>query len=510
MNHVHTSTMPQAALPAGLGYDNGNGDAHGGGHGGGPELFAPERNDPRFLEGSTGPVVGKDDAPKIDIPDGEGFGGIEGRKQNDGDRKQNRYSTTDANFYPTLGLLPANPDTGEEMNYVQHIQAYNAAGYVATYAPEAYAQLVANQNAGQGTVLGGALYLMGVVQRPDPAAAGLNPGMVPQTVPGTPLNARDVVMSGEDMTGQDWARPHHAESSWGVFKQLMDAGVDWKSAGILSGDDAVSGSGRLNGFNNQDGNTGLNADERAVYRLGAQVQASTGVNVIGIMAGGHSHTGLDESAKTDPKINKLIGLPKDDRSSSPQRIALITQALLDGTVGGDHKTLDEIDKFKGKAEGAYTAVQGTTGVIDQVRAAEEARHPEDNGGGDDGGNDGIATPYAGMSMPMMNHTMPPAGGATMDALGGATGVGAAGPPVTSLLRRLQQLIEELARMLSGLGAHLGASAGVTSAADGVGTLGGPGDVSDMSPEAGLDGAATGALALDDHAEPAPPATVPCG
>lgn len=409
-------------------------DAHGGGgdhHSMGPELKAPERNDPRFLAGTTGPKVKKGKAPNVKIPDGPGFGGIKGRKQNDGDKKQNDYSTTDANFYPTLGLLPKDPDTGKTMTYVQHIQSYNAAGYIQTFAPDVYAKLVENQNAGKGTVLGGSLYLMGIVNKPDPAAAGLNPSQVPNQIPGTPLNAKKVVMSGTDISGQQWARPHHAESAWPVFKQLLDAGVDYKHAALFSGDDAISGAGRMNGMNNQDGKTGLNADERAVYHVAAEYQKKTGKQVLQIMAGGHHHTTLDQSAKTDPKINKIIGFPKGADGNDPARVNAIANAFLTGKIGDEGDAKKQYGKMKDKNTKAYSAVAGASGggAPDKSGKADGAKGagPESSKGG-------------GGSMPPANATMPPMSGCSMDmmqgagAVAGANGGGAAadaGAPVAN-------------------------------------------------------------------------------
>lgn len=393
-------------------------DQHGGGHHEMIQPKNPQPNDPRFLAGSVGPMVKKDDAPKIEIPDGKGFGDLKGRKQNDGDKAQNRYSTTDANFYPTLGLLPKDPDTGQQMNYVQHIQSYNAAGYIAAFAPEAYAELVAQQDAGNGTVLGGALYLMGVVKTADPSAARIPQGSVPMQIPGTPLSARDVVMSPKDATGQDWARPHHAESSWSMFKQLMEVpGMDYRKALVLSGDDAVSGAGRLNGFNNQDGNTGLNADERAVYKLGA----SMGSQVFGIMMGGHNHTGLDESAKTNPKINKLISkelgiqVSQDDRSSSPQRLNAVHQLFMQGSVGGDAKTGEKADKFQ---------IKDKTGAF---KLAEQA-----------GGTGAAATGQYGGSAQYQ-------AGLGSNTLAGKMGTSTGTPDLTQLVAQLRDIMQQMSQ-----------------------------------------------------------------
>jgi hypothetical protein len=302
------------------------------------EVVPPATGDPRFVDGTTGPPVKEGKAKTVKIPDGRGFGGVKGRKQNDGDKDQNNYSVTDANFNNQLGLLAKNPDTGETMNYVQHIQTYNAAGYLENFAPDVYAQLVANQNAGRGTVLGAAAHIMGLVQTADPAEQGVNAATVPATIPGSPIDAKAYVLSGKDITGQNWARMHHPESAWAMYKGLIEAGVDWKNAMVLSGDDAVSGAGRVNGVNNQDGGDGFNDGEEEVWSLGAQIQQQTGINVIQKMMEGHNHdTGQDASALTKPRINKKIGFDRTDRSASAERANAIAQVLLDGTVGDAKK-----------------------------------------------------------------------------------------------------------------------------------------------------------------------------
>src|SRR5690606_13152619 len=98
-----------------------------------------------LADGSYGPTVKKGKAKTIQIDDGKGFGGIKGRKQNDGDKKQNNYSETDANFFPTMGVL-MDVQTGKPMNYVKQIQAYNAVGYISTFHPDTYAKMVATQD----------------------------------------------------------------------------------------------------------------------------------------------------------------------------------------------------------------------------------------------------------------------------------------------------------------------------------------------------------------------------
>jgi hypothetical protein len=341
--------------------------AHADGAHHGPQPKVPSKDSPviqQYLaDGSYGPTVKKGKAKTIKIDDGKGFGDVKGRKQNDGDKKQNNYSETDANFFPTMGVL-MDVKTGKPMNYVKQIQAYNAAGYVSTFHPDVYAKMVQAQDAGQGTILGMALNLMGVDGAqvdPGMAAAGLQTGVFAnENVPKSTLNAKKVIMSGTDLAGEQWARPHHAESSWAVYKGLTDAGLDWKSAMVFSGDDAISGSGRMNGFNNQDGKDGFNDDEAAVMRMAAVAQQSTGIPVFDIVAGGHSHTGIDASAKKNPNINKLIGLPHNDMSASPQRMQLIHKALLDGTITSKK---NNVEKFEVEAKGAYKEAGGNSQVL---------------------------------------------------------------------------------------------------------------------------------------------------
>jgi hypothetical protein len=408
-----------------------------------------------LAEGSYGPTVKKGKAKTIQIEDGKGFGNVSGRKQNDGDKKQNNYSETDANFFPTMGVL-MDVQTGKPMNYVKQVQAYNAVGYISTFHPDVYQKMVDAQDAGQGTVLGMALNLMGVEgAQVDPGmqAAALQSGMfATEQVPGSPLNALKVVMSGEDITGQQWARPHHAESSWAVYKGLVDAGLDWKSAMVFSGDDAISGSGRMNGFNNQDGKDGFNDDEAAVFRMIATAQQSTGIPVFDIVAGGHSHTGIDASAKKKPNINKLIGLPHDDMSSSPDRMQRIRQALLDGTVESKQ---DKVNKFKVKDKGAFKGAGGDSEVIQYTKSAVLSA----SGNGDKKVDVAQATttqaslpPGGGAGAP----DVPVGGGCSSDPKQGASLLGGGGAAdMGSIAAVLQQLVQALNALVQAIGAMSG-------------------------------------------------------
>ena len=340
----------------------------------GLDIALPQVGDTRFVDGSVGPVVPEGQAATIKIPDGAGFGGLEGRKQNANDKKQNNYSVTDANFSPQLGLL-TNPATGEPYNYVQQIQLYNAAGYVKTFAPALWDKLVAMQNAGQGTILElvGRIFSFEGLERdpnlnPDPMTLLTDADIaeIPLTIPGTDLSAEAYVKSPQDITGQDWARMHHPESAWDMYKNLVANGVDGRQALILASDDGVSGAGRLNGFNNQDGGDSFNADEAAVFKLAAQIEQQTGIPVVQIMMSGHDHTGLDESAKTNPTINKILGLAETDRSASPERARILAQALLNGAGGLD---IGNLDQFTAKNESILKTATGQIAPLPAQPAA---------------------------------------------------------------------------------------------------------------------------------------------
>jgi hypothetical protein len=236
---------------------------------------------------------------------------------------------------------------------------------------------------------------------------------------------------------------------------------------VLSGDDAISGSGRLNGFNNQDGKDGFNDDEAAVFRMAAVVQQSTGVKALDIVAGGHSHTGIDDSAKKDPAINKLLGLGKHDRSTSPERMAKIQKALLDGTIkGGNAK------KFAVDAKGAFKDAGGSPQVlkyaISQVAGAHggedvkvdknkfkaSIKQHTEGGGGHDG--HGAEVPGGGAGAP----DVAVGGGCSMDP---AQGIGAlgGGPASGSIESILQQLVQTLTALVAAI-----SSSGVAGASGG--------------------------------------------
>lgn len=453
------SAAPTASAAGGAAADMAHaaGGAHieaGGAHHVAP--IAPARNDPRFMAGTTGPVVKEGDAPTVKIPDGKGFFGASGRKQNNNDKEQNNYSVTDANFNNQLGLLPGDPDNGgKPLTYVQHIQTYAAAGYLEAYAPDVFGKLTASQNAGRGTVLGGASHLMGLLNTSDASEAGLTAAdiaSIPQTIPGTTQDASDWVARAKDSTGQNWARMHHAESQFSALKNLISAGVDPKNAFEFAGDDAVSGAGRLNGVNNQDGKqSGLNAGELEVYQKAADYQASTGVQTIFAMMSAHNMDTLDPSALTNPEVNDQIGFAKGDRTVTPERANAIAQGLANGTVT-NKKDKNGGGNNDGDGDGGGADGAGGAGGGGGAGAAEGA----DGGEGEDG--------LTGAGTGAVVVADPAAALATTGALGGATlGAGALDPnnPLASVMAMLQQLLTMLEQIIAQLVQFMGNAGGAS-------------------------------------------------
>ncbi|MCW2960950.1 MAG: hypothetical protein JWM90_1337 [Thermoleophilia bacterium] len=357
--HSHgaaTTAGGAGAGPAAAGHAH----AAGGGHAG-PQLALTTKDDPRFLKGTVGPASTKEgDAATVKgaaSKKGKGFDGREGQDVNDNDRQQMNYSVTDANFNPRLGLLPANPDTGKEMNYTQHTNTYNMAGSL-DYLPQMLrqtgdtqraaliesmnAKIVANQNAGIGTKLGAAGAAYGVFKTQDPALQGVTAEELGalqslKNIPGTNMDLKQYVISSKDVTGQNWARMHHPESAWQMLATLLPYQQSGRMTSeqmlVLAGDDGVSGSGRLNGVNNQDGKDSFNDGEIEIWAMAAQM----GDDVVQAMMSGHNHNDQSADALTNPNINKIAGVK--GREASPERAAAIAEVLRNGKVGdaGDAK-----------------------------------------------------------------------------------------------------------------------------------------------------------------------------
>ncbi|MCW2972700.1 MAG: hypothetical protein JWN72_973 [Thermoleophilia bacterium] len=429
--------MPTAATPAGattgtLKVDGTNSSTVPGR----AAMTNPATNDPRFVAGTTGPTVKKGKAKTVKLEDGKALDGGKARKQNDGDKKQNNYSVTDANYNPQLGI-PAKIATEKnatphQPTYAETINLYSAAGYVQAFAPAEYDKMVAVQNGGGMTVLEQAAMATGIVPKAgNYAASGITESAIPKNIPGSGLDAKKYLQSGTDITGQEWARPHHALSQWGAYSQLIKLGVDGETAHTLAGDDGVSGGGRLNGVNNQDGGDSFNAGEIEIWSKAAKLEEETGKPILAALSHSHAMTGLSEDTLTNPNINKIInkkggvgdvatkGADARTLEAGSARELGLKKILLDGTVG---------DAKKAKADGTKADNKKLMeGRVDPSTASAQAQQAA--GGG-----------MAGMAGMDMGTTA--TGGGTINAAS----------PASSLAVALQALIAALQAFASGTSA----------------------------------------------------------
>jgi len=362
-------------------------------HGAHMEPIAPKSGDPRFIDGSTG-EFGQSET--IRQKDGPAFGDQEvAKNQNGNDKSQNNYGETDANFTRTLGLI-ANPDTGQPMSYAQTMQAYNAAGAIETLAPQVYARLVANQNAGRGTVLGGALAIMGVTKSDgfnNASLTGIDDATVGQLqnaqLPGLG-SLKEYVIDTRDLKGREWNRAHHAGSAWKGMTGAVEHGYSWPGAALLTGDSMTSWSGRVLGSNNQDGDeTGFAADELAGLKYLVLTEQATGKSALESVLGGHAATHLPEDKLTDPKINKLIGLPEGYRPQTQAEIDMVAGRIRQWALQPDVQVDEgEFNKFvqagNNTTEGRQLAASG---LLDGVQFKAQNNNNNNGGGGNGGGHD---------------------------------------------------------------------------------------------------------------------------
>jgi len=95
--------------------------------------------------------------------------------------------------------------------------------------PVAPARAVSAQNAGGMDVVNTALALTGwgtAESTAELAKMAIDPAQIEKNVPGSGIDLKTYIGSGKDVTGQDWARPHHALSQWHAYHALINDGVD--------------------------------------------------------------------------------------------------------------------------------------------------------------------------------------------------------------------------------------------------------------------------------------------
>ncbi|MCW2974692.1 MAG: hypothetical protein JWN72_2965 [Thermoleophilia bacterium] len=354
------------------------------GHSGHIAPKAPVSGDPRFVDGSTG-AVGQ--AKTIKQKDGPAYGGEPVKKnQNGNDKKQQNYGVTDANFMEELGVI-ADPDTGQPQSYAQTMQTYNATGALEALYPTTFAKLVANQNAGKGTVQGAALAIFGITKTDGANGASLagvsdqEIGTIRTAQLGNLGSLKDYVLDTQDFKGREWNRAHHSLSAWTGMTNLVDTGYQWNEAALLTGDSMTSWSGRVIGSNNQDGSeTGFAADELAGLKYTVLMEQATGKPALEGILASHAATHLPEDKLTDPKINKFIGLPKDYRPKTDEDRAMVAARIrawaLDPNVQVDEGEFNKFVQAGNKtAAGAALSNSGLLGNV-QFKAKQQHQHTE--------------------------------------------------------------------------------------------------------------------------------------
>ncbi len=298
----------------------------------------PKGHDPRFMDLTVGDAADAKKMGKYTQAGGAGYGGKEGENVNNQKDKNEIIDKTDANHLPQYGVLPG-------QNYVQTIQSYTGLSAIKDLAgmdgfpitTSDWEKIVKLQDNGGTPVLAVANYLTGLTdERPADLPSDIaakRSAVSNYELPGANATIAEIAINPKDVSGNNIARAHHSVDWFGKYRATVADGIPASWAYALSfSDDGVSGSGRFNGFNNQDGNaTGANNGEDAYFKMVAV--ASQQLNrpdlFFDMLAEGHNHTALDESVLTDPKINKLIGWqPSNDRTMSEERVEAIRQYYL--------------------------------------------------------------------------------------------------------------------------------------------------------------------------------------
>ncbi len=344
----------------------------------------PSAHDPRFMDKTVGNAAQAKTMGKYVQEGGAGYGGKEGENVNNQKDKNEIIDKTDANHLPQYGVLPG-------QNYVQAIQSYTGLSAIKDLAgmpgfpitDQDWASIVALQDQGGAPVLATVNYLTGLTnERPADLPAELaakRDAVSGYQVPGSGKTVAQIAIDPKDVSGNNIARSHHSADWFATYRKAMDSGIpaDWAYAMALS-DDGTSGSGRFNGFNNQDGNsTGANDGENAYFKMVAIASQQLGRPDLfnTMLTGGHAHTALDPSVMTEPKINKLIGWnPPGDQTMSPERVEAIRQYYLRPDVDVNQ---GDFNRHVGTLPQGLRSQLDFTGVQFEVN--------ENNGGGNEGG-----------------------------------------------------------------------------------------------------------------------------
>lgn len=431
--HAHGSVAGAAGGPAGHE-----------GHGHDSILYGIKDTNPnvkQFIPGSLGADAGKD----FDLAKGKGFKDKAGRDPNGDDQKQNNLKKADANR-PAYGIPTQVAGTKDKPNYVQDIQVSIGMGALEALRPDVLQTLIANQNAGKGSVWNGVAYLTGLIDQHD---GSVTPELqaARQQIMQTPVgqSGKTIAQWAEnpkDQNGTNWARSNHAMTGVKTYLQLEAQGIPTKVAlDLANNDDLVSGAGRIDQIapgrasNNQENTyTGMNNNERKEWAKAAKYAKDLNrPDILRTLMDSHtmgSHMLTQYGNKgAESKINKNLGL--DPNLPADTRKQLLVQYFMN-----NEKDPKGDEKAKG-VDGGGKVAQAAGGEKAEAKKAVDQYAP--------GGGAGAPPSEAG-------------GGCAMDPTQGAKLIGG-GPDMGSIAAILQQLVTTLQSLIQSLGTGVAGASG---------------------------------------------------
>lgn len=419
------------------------------GHGHQSILYGIKPSNPNqsaFIKGS----LGSDAGTGFKLEKGKGFKDKAGRNPNGNDQKQNNLKEADANR-PAYGIPKTVAGTKDKPNYVQDIQVSIGMGALEALKPEVLQTLIAQQNAGKGSVWNGVAYLTGLIDQHDgsvtPELEQQRSQIMQTQVGKSGKSISQWATNPKDQNGTNWARSNHAMTGVKAYLQLESQGIPTKVAlDLANNDDLVSGAGRIDQIapgrasNNQENTfTGQNAAERKEWAKAAKYAKD--LNRPDILRtlmdshtmGSHMLTQFgNKGAKS--KINGNLGI--DPNLPADQRKQLLVNYFMNNEK--DPKTKD------GKADVKKSVNQQEAKLESKADAAKA----------DGGGAAAAPVPGGGAGMP----DMAMGGGCAMDPAGGAKLIGGGPADMGSIAAILQRLVTTLQALAAALGS--GAVAGL--------------------------------------------------
>lgn len=434
--HAHGAVAGAAGGPAGHE-----------GHGHNSILYGIKDTNPTqnsFIKGS----LGADAGTGFKLEKGKGFKGKAGRDPNGNDQKQNNLKEADANR-PAYGIPKTVAGTKDKPNYVQDIQVSIGMGALEALKPEVLQSLIAQQNAGKGSVWNGVAYLTGLIDQHDGSVTPeleQQRSQIMQTKVGQ--SGKSIAQWAEnpkDQNGTNWARSNHAMTGVKAYLQLEGQGIPTKVAlDLANNDDLVSGAGRIDQIapgrasNNQENTfTGQNGAERKEWAKAAKYAKELNrPDILRTLMDSHtmgSHMLTQYGNKgAKSKINGNLGI--DPNMPADARKQLLVNYFLNNEK--DPKTKD------GKADVKKAVNQ-------QGNKLEAKADAKADGGG------AAAAPGGGAGAP----DMAMGGGCAMDPTQGAKLIGGGPADMGSIAAVLQQLVTALQALAAALGS--GSVAGVS-------------------------------------------------